>query len=92
MNAVDSSARAIRVSPELWRETTDANLTGVVHPGRATPPGMIERPGEAGPLDPRYPTGAAPEGRRRPQIPNAALGRPRAALTATLTVSATAPP
>ncbi|MDT7636583.1 MAG: hypothetical protein QOC83_871 [Pseudonocardiales bacterium] len=41
---------------------------------------MIERPGEAGPLDPRYPTGAAPEGRRRPQIPNAA---PRASESGT---------
>ena len=76
MNAVDSSARAIRVGPELWRETIDANLPGVVHPERATPPGMIERPGEAGPLDPRYPTGAAlrgtpaaPDSERRPGAP-----------------------
>jgi hypothetical protein len=37
MNAVGSAAGAIRVSPERWPEMIYANLTGGVHPVRATP-------------------------------------------------------
>jgi hypothetical protein len=76
MNAVDSSARAIRVGPEPWRETADANLTGVLHPARASPPGMIEHPGEAGLPRPALPDRSGPPKDAGGPGPNAARRAP----------------